>query len=110
MNPVKLSKPALYTSWILQLVVAFVLLQTIPFKFSGAPETVALFKAIGAEPWGRYVVGVFELVGGVLILVPKTIWLGALVSGFTMLGAVLTHLFKIGITVKDAAGDVIFGP
>ena len=40
-------------SWILQIVVAVILLQTLFFKFTGAAESVYIFKTLGAEPWGR---------------------------------------------------------
>ena len=50
--------------------VAGILLQTLFFKFTGAEESVYIFTAVHAEPWGRIGSGVIELVAAVLLLVP----------------------------------------
>ena len=49
-------------SWLLQVVVAVILLQTLFFKFTGAAESVYIFSTLGAEPWGRLGSGVVELI------------------------------------------------
>ena len=54
--------------WVVRLVVALILLQTLFFKFTGAPESVYIFETVGQEPWGRYGSGVVELVAAVLLL------------------------------------------
>jgi hypothetical protein len=41
------------TSWLLRGIAALILLQTLFFKFTGAPESVYIFSTLGAEPWGR---------------------------------------------------------
>ena len=63
--------------WLLRLLVAGILLQTLFFKFSGAPESVWIFRTLGAEPWGRIASGVAELVVAALILWPRTTGIGA---------------------------------
>ena len=63
--------------WILRLVVAVILLQTLYFKFSGAAESVYIFTQLGVEPYGRYFSGVIELIAALLILYPKTTGLGS---------------------------------
>ena len=68
-------------SWLLQIVVAVILLQTLFFKFTGAPESIYIFTTVGAEPWGRYGSGVMELVAAVLLLIPGTVAIGALLGG-----------------------------
>src|SRR5688500_20373840 len=73
-----ISKLQTVVSWTLQLVVAGILLQTLFFKFTGAEESVYIFSTLGAEPWGRIGSGVVELVAAVLLLVPATSPLGAL--------------------------------
>jgi uncharacterized membrane protein YphA (DoxX/SURF4 family) len=65
-------------------------------KLAGVPQMVANFEAIGFGQWFRYVTGVVELVGVVLLLVPRTGFFGALWLGGTMVGAVVTHLLLIG--------------
>ncbi len=79
--------------WIAQVLAAVILLQTLAFKFTGAPEAKATFEALGAEPFGRYAVGVFELIVGVLLLIPATAALGGLGAIGLMIGAIGSHLF-----------------
>ena len=57
-------------SWLLQLIVAGILLQTLFFKFTGAPESVYIFSTLGADPWGRIGSGIVELIASVLLLIP----------------------------------------
>jgi hypothetical protein len=91
-------------SWVLQLIVAGILLQTLFFKFTGAEESVYIFTALGAEPWGRIGSGVVELVASILLLVPATIPLGAILSIGVMSGAILSHLAILGIEIKGDGG------
>jgi putative oxidoreductase len=39
---------------LLRLVAAVILLQTLYFKFTGAPESKYIFSTLGIEPWGRW--------------------------------------------------------
>jgi len=95
-------------SWIARMVAAVILLQTLFFKFSGAPESVYIFTAVGQEPWGRYGSGVVELIASVLLFVPRGIAVGALLAAGTMCGAIFFHLTKLGIAVQDDGG-LLFG-
>jgi hypothetical protein len=99
-----LSRPLLVLSWICRIAAAVILLQTLYFKFSGAEESVYIFTKVGLEPWGRYASGVAELFGAVLLLFPRTIWLGAFIAIGVMAGAIGSHLTKLGIVVKDDGG------
>lgn len=36
-----------------------------------------IFQAAGPEPYGKIDIGIPELIGGILLLIPKTIWAGA---------------------------------
>jgi hypothetical protein len=60
-------------SWILRIVAAAILAQTLFFKFTAHPDSVAIFTAIGMEPEGRILIGVLELIAAVLLLVPGTV-------------------------------------
>lgn len=93
-------------SWLLAIVVAGILLQTLYFKFSGHPESVAIFQKLGVEPWGRWFSGILELVSGILILVPKTRLVGAFIALGIMSGAILAHLTVIGIASNDDGGQL----
>jgi hypothetical protein len=95
----ELSRKQNIASWILQIIVAVILLQTLFFKFSGAAESVYIFSALGAEPWGRYASGVVELIASVLLLVPRTVAIGALLSLGTISGAIMAHLTRLGIAL-----------
>lgn len=97
-------KPLRVLSWVLQIVVALILFQTLFFKFSGAPESVYIFTTLGMEPWGRIGSGLAELVAVVLLLIPSTITLGAILALGVISGAILSHLTKLGIVVMDDGG------
>jgi uncharacterized membrane protein YphA (DoxX/SURF4 family) len=99
-----LSTPLLVVSWICRIAAAVILLQTLYFKFTGAEESVFIFTKVGLEPWGRYASGVAELFAAVLLLFPRTIWLGAVIAAGVMVGAIGSHLTKLGIVVKDDRG------
>lgn len=98
------ARPARLMSWVLQVAVAAILLQTLFFKFTGAPESVYIFTKLGLEPWGRIGSGVAELVASVLLLVPATVTLGALLALAVISGAIVSHLTKLGIVVMDDGG------
>lgn len=100
----ELTKRQNILSWVLQIVVAVILLQTLFFKFTGAEESVYIFTRLGAEPWGRIGSGVIELIASLLLLMPRTVWIGALLSLGTISGAIMSHLTKLGIKLT-AVGD-----
>ncbi len=82
--------------WILRIVPAVLLLQTLFFKFTAAPESVAIFSQLGIEPWGRIGIGVAELIAAILLLVPRTTANGALLTVLLMLGALGSHVTHLG--------------
>ena len=90
--------------WALRLIAAVILLQTLYFKFTGAPESVYIFTKVGAEPWGRIGSGVVELIAAILLLIPATTWLGASIAAGVMLGAIASHLTILGIEVQGDRG------
>jgi putative oxidoreductase len=90
--------------WLLRLVVAGILLQTLFFKFTGAAESVYIFETLGAEPWGRLGSGVAELAAAGLLLLPSTVALGALLSLGVMGGAIASHLTVLGIEIMGDGG------
>jgi hypothetical protein len=98
------STPLRAVSWVCRIAAAVILLQTLYFKFSGAEESVYIFTKVGLEPWGRYASGVAELFAAALLFFPRTIWLGALIAAGVMVGAIGSHLTKLGIVVKDDGG------
>jgi hypothetical protein len=110
-----LTRPQSAASWVLQLAVAGILLQTLFFKFTGAEESVFIFSSVGkfigvaaVEPWGRIGSGVVELIAASLLLIPATASLGAMLTIGVMAGAIASHLLVLGIEVKSDGG-LLFG-
>jgi hypothetical protein len=110
-----LSKAQAVLSWVVQLLIAGILLQTLFFKFTGAEESVYIFSTLGrflglagVEPWGRIGSGVIELIASLLLMVPATVSMGALVAMGVMGGAIVSHLVVLGIEVKGDGG-LLFG-
>jgi uncharacterized membrane protein YphA (DoxX/SURF4 family) len=98
--------PKLAISWLLRLVAAFIMVQSLFFKFSGAEESIYIFSTLGMEPFGRIATGIAELIASVLLLIPRTTWLGAGLGAATMSGAIFFHLTKLGIEVKGDGGQL----
>jgi len=92
--------------WILKLLATVIMLQTLFYKFSASPESVYIFSAIDMEPWGRIGTGVMELIASVLILIPKTTSIGAVLGIGLMSGAIFFHITKLGIVVQDDGGQL----
>lgn len=90
--------------WIVRLVAAGILLQTLYFKFSGAPESVFIFSTLGVEPWGRIASAVMELIASGLLLYTGTAGIGGALAVGLMGGAVLSHLTRLGIEVQGDGG------
>jgi len=99
-----LTKPELIVSWICRILAAAILLQTLFFKFTGAPESVYIFSKVGLEPWGRIGSGVVELIAALLLLWPGLTWLGAGIAMGVIGGAIMSHLTVLGVVVKDDGG------
>lgn len=90
--------------WIVRLVAAVILLQTLFFKFTGAPESVYIFTTLGAEPWGRIGSGIAELVASGLLLWTGTAGVGGVLAMGLMAGAIGSHLTRLGIEVQGDGG------
>jgi len=98
-------------SWICRVAVAIILFQTLFFKFTGAEESKYIFSTVlnpQLEAFGRIGSGVVELIAVVLLLIPSTVWLGAILAFGTISGAIFSHLTLLGIEVKGDGG-LLFG-
>jgi uncharacterized membrane protein YphA (DoxX/SURF4 family) len=93
-------------AWIFRLIAAVIMLQTLFFKFTAAPESVYIFSKLGMEPWGRVGIGALELVASILILIPRATVFGAVMGLGLMSGALFFHLTKLGIVVMDDSGQL----
>ncbi len=90
------------------LIAAIILLQTLYFKFTGAPESVFIFEQLGAEPYGRIGTGVLELIIGGLLLFRRSSLIGAFLGLAVISGAILSHILVLGIEVQNDRG-LLFG-
>jgi len=93
-------------TWVLRLLAAVIMLQTLFFKFTASQESVYIFETLGMEPYGRIGTGVLELIAAVLILYPRTTALGAAIAIGLMGGALFFHVTKLGIVVMDDGGQL----
>lgn len=84
-------------TWLLRIIAAVIMLQTLYFKFTAKPESVELFTQLEMEPWGRIGTGIGELIASILILIPRTTLIGAIMGLGLMSGAIFFHLTKLGI-------------
>ena len=87
------------TDWILRAAIA------VAFAIFGAekftdPQWVKTFQQIGAGQWFRYVTGVVEILGGVLLLIPWTVTIGLALLACTMFSATLIWAFVLGQPVN----------
>jgi putative oxidoreductase len=101
----KSSNSLSYLSWALRLIVAAILFQTLFFKFTGAAESVYIFSKLGLEPAGRIGSGIAELVAVLLLLIPATVSLGALLALGVISGAIFSHFTKLGLVVINSDGS-----
>lgn len=101
-----MKRTAKIISWIARIGAAVILLQTLFFKFTAHPDSVYIFTKLGLEPYGRIGLGVVELITAILLLLPRTAWLGALVGLGILGGAIFAHLTQLGIVVTyDGKSD-----
>lgn len=95
-------------SWVAQIVAALIMLQTLFFKFTAAPESVYIFSTLGIEPWGRIGAGVSELIAALLLLSGRWAGIGAVLGLGIMAGAIVSHLAVLGIEVQGDGGYLFF--
>lgn len=88
----------------LRIIVAIILVQTLRFKFTGHPDSVFIFTKVGLEPIGRILIGIIELIAAILLLIPKTVWIGALLTLCVIGGAIIMHLTQLGIEINNDGG------
>ncbi|RZN84090.1 MAG: DoxX family membrane protein [Winogradskyella sp.] len=97
-----------YLKLIIRIAVAVILIQTLRFKFTAHPDSVYIFTKVGLEPYGRIGIGILELIASILILVPKTTWLGATLVLGVIGGAIMMHLTQLGIDINSDGGLLFY--
>lgn len=97
-----------YVKIIIRIVIAVILIQTLRFKFTAHPDSVYIFTKVGLEPYGRIGIGIIELIASILILIPKTTWLGASIVLGVIGGAIMMHLTELGIEINGDNGLLFY--
>jgi hypothetical protein len=95
-------------SWVCQLVAAGIMIETLFFKFTAAPESVYIFRRMGTEPWWRWGQGIWELLASICLLIPRLRWMGGILTTGAMLAAILSHLTWLGYSIMGDHG-LLFG-
>lgn len=95
-----------YIQRISSVAAAIIFLQTLYFKFTGAPESVFIFSELGIEPYGRIGLGVIELIAALLLIFQRSSFVGGIMGLGIITGAILSHLFILGIVVLDDGGTL----
>lgn len=94
--------------WTCSLVAAGIMIETLFFKFTAAPESVYIFRKMGTEPWMRWVQGIWELLASIGLLWPRLRWAGGILATGAMAAAILSHLTWLGFSVQNDHG-LLFG-
>jgi len=94
--------------WIIRIIPAVIFLQTLYFKFTASPESVYIFSTLGLEPYGRITIGILEIIASILLLINSTYFYGALLGFGLIVGAIFSHLTRLGIVVQNDGG-FLFG-
>jgi hypothetical protein len=102
--PETLTRNQRIASWICCVASAAIMLETLPFKFTGAAESVYIFSKMGTEPWMRWIQGVWELSAAICLLVPRLRWIGGILATGAMGAAILSHLTWLGFSVQGDHG------
>ena len=100
--------------WALSAYIAMVFVQSLFFKFTGAPESIYIFSTLRDwsgialfEPAGRWIIGLSELTASLLLFLPRTRIFGAALAICIMTGAIFFHLFSpIGIVILGDGGEL----
>ena len=117
-----MTTPVLIFGWVCRIVAAIILVQTLFFKFTAAPESVYIFTKLGTfihtyvpfasvgtvEVSGRIGSGIMELIAAVLLLTPRVVWAGAFLAMAATGGALVSHLTFLGIEVQGDKGLLFF--
>lgn len=97
-----------YGLLILRIAVAVILIQTLRYKLTAHPDSVYIFTQVGLEPYGRIGIGIIELIAGILLLIKRTVWIGAGITAGVIGGAVMMHLTDLGIEVRGDGGALFY--
>jgi uncharacterized membrane protein YphA (DoxX/SURF4 family) len=98
--------------FVLSAYIAFVFVQSLFYKFTGSDESIYIFSTLREwsgiglfEPFGRWLIGLSELVASILLFVPRTRIIGAGMAFVIISGAIFFHLFTpLGVEIMGDGG------
>jgi uncharacterized membrane protein YphA (DoxX/SURF4 family) len=98
--------------FVLSAYIAFVFVQSLFFKFTGSEESIHIFSTLREwsgiglfEPFGRWFIGLSELVASILLFIPRTRIFGAGIALVIITGAIFFHLFTpLGVEIMGDGG------
>lgn len=93
---------------VFRIIISILLIQTLQYKFTAHPDSVYIFSKVGLEPIGRIGIGILEFIAAFLIIIPKTIWIGALLTVGIIGGAIIMHLTLLGIEIDNDGGKLFY--
>lgn len=99
-----LTRGQITASWICRVIAAGIMIETLFFKFTAAPESVYIFSKMGMESWWRYGQGIWELFASLLLLTPRLGWAGGILTLGALGGAIVSHITVLGIQVQGDHG------
>lgn len=99
-----LTRGEIITSRICRFIAAAIMIETLFFKFTGAPESVYIFSKMGMESWWRYGQGIWELLASALLLMPRYTWAGGILTLGALGAAIISHLTILGIEIQGDHG------
>jgi len=85
------------TTWLPRVAVAIAFGSIGIDKFAGQSMWIRIFDQIGVGQWFRYFTGALQIIGAVMVLIPRTFLDGILLLASTMLGAVITWVFVLRV-------------
>jgi putative oxidoreductase len=82
--------------WVLRALLAAAFVAAGSAKLAGAPAMVEVFEKVGIGQWFRFVTGLLEVSGAILLLIPRLTFYGAALLLLVTVGAVTAHLIVLG--------------
>lgn len=103
-----------------RIIASLILLETLLFKFGIGGEvflneskalfsnlTIAIFNHAEYEGFFRIGTGILELIASLLLISPKFAGFGGLLGAMLMIGAIVSHVFFIGVIVGNDGGQLM---
>ncbi len=95
------------TLWVVSILLTVMFIISGSGKLINPAQASAMFVNYGYPAWFALVIGVVEVVGGVLLLVPRVAFIAAGALSAVMAGAAFTHLKTAGEAPRAAVPVVL---